>query len=144
MIKNKFINKIIESFAILTFIILKFRNIGRSKVNHYKFCTCFREKKIEILVSEYAERSKTSRNMIFSWRPNVCVCGGVCMCICARLSNFQTTTIHKRLEISSLDFLQRAPSVVTIFMQIKICNLRFYKILNFLKNVCGSSNFRKI
>ena len=32
----------------------------------------------EILVSEYSEPSKTSRNMILSWRPDVCVCVRVC------------------------------------------------------------------
>ena len=48
----------------------------------------FREKKFEILVSEYSELSKMSRNVIFSWRPGararararVCVC--VCVCVC--------------------------------------------------------------
>ena len=36
---------------------------------------CFREKFFfEILVSQYSEESKTSRNVIFSWRPDVCVC----------------------------------------------------------------------
>ena len=39
IIKNKFLNKIIESVAILIFIILKFRNIGRSTFDRYKFCT---------------------------------------------------------------------------------------------------------
>ena len=28
----------------------------------------------EILVSEDSEQSKTSKNVIFSWRPDVCVC----------------------------------------------------------------------
>ena len=32
-------NKIIESFAILIFVILKFRNIGRSTFDHSEFCT---------------------------------------------------------------------------------------------------------
>ena len=70
----------------------------------------FSWKKNEILVSEYSKWSKTSRNMIFSWhldvcvcvwRARVCVCVCVGMCACARLSNFQITIIHKRLEISS-------------------------------------------
>ena len=38
-------------------------------------------KKIDILVSEYSEWSKTSRNIIFSWRPDACVCVCVCMCV---------------------------------------------------------------
>ena len=43
--------------------------------------SCFREKKnFEILVSEYSEYSKTSRDVIFSWRPDVCVYACVCMC----------------------------------------------------------------
>ena len=46
----------------------------------------------------------------------------VCMCVCARLSNFQTTIIHKRLEISSWNLVRQwsshAPSIVTTFMQI--------------------------
>ena len=40
---------------------------------------CFREKKFEILLSEYSEWYITSRNIIFSWRPHVCVCVYVCM-----------------------------------------------------------------
>ena len=46
---------------------------------------CLREKKnFEILVSEYSELSKTSRNVIFSWRPDVCACVRVCVraCVC--------------------------------------------------------------
>ena len=104
---------------------------------------CFREKKkFEILVSEYSEWSQTSRNIIFSWHPDVCVY----MCVCARLSNFQTTMIHKWLDILSWNLVQQwshSPSIVTIFMQID-AQFGFYGILNFLKNVCGSSNFRKI
>ena len=34
----------------------------------------------EILVSKYLEYSKTSRNVIFSWRPDVCACVRVCVC----------------------------------------------------------------
>ena len=85
----------------------------------------FRKKKFAILVSEYSEWSKTSRNMIISWRPNV----WVCMCVCTRLSNFQTTIIHKRLKIFSRKWVP---------------NLRFCGTSNFLKNVCGSPNFCKI
>ena len=40
----------------------------------------FQKKKIEILVSEYSEQSKTSRNVIFSWRPDVCMCACVRVC----------------------------------------------------------------
>ena len=43
-------------------------------------------------------------------------------CVCARLSNFQTTIIHKRLEISSWNLVHQsssqAPLIVTISMQI--------------------------
>ena len=61
---------------------------------------CFRvQKKFEILLSEYSEWPKTLRNVIFSWRRDVCVC--VCVCVRARLLYFQTTIIHKQLEISS-------------------------------------------
>ena len=37
----------------------------------------------EILVSEYSEWSKTSRDVIFSWYPDVCVCVRVCVCVYA-------------------------------------------------------------
>ena len=50
------------------------------------------EKKLEILVSEYSEWSKTSRNVIFNWREDVCGC--------VRFSTFQTLITHKWLEIS--------------------------------------------
>ena len=54
---------------------------------------------------------------------------------------------HKRLEISILNLVQsrgsQAPSIVTTFMQID-AQSKFYGILNVLKNVCGSSNFRNI
>ena len=60
--------------------------------------------------------------MIFSWRSGVCVCLSVYLAVCARLSNFQTTIIHNRLEISSWNLVRQwrshAPSIVTIFMQI--------------------------
>ena len=39
---------------------------------------CFRGNFFEIIVSQYLEKSKTSRNVIFSWRPDVCVCVRVC------------------------------------------------------------------
>ena len=38
----------------------------------------FVKKHFEILVSEYSEQSKTSRNVTFSWCPDVCVCARVC------------------------------------------------------------------
>ena len=41
----------------------------------FAYSVCNEKVKIEILVSEYSEWSKTSRNMIFSWRPDVCVYG---------------------------------------------------------------------
>ena len=88
-------------------------------------------------MSEYSEWSKTSRNMIFSWRPDVCVC----VCVCARLYNFQTTIIHKRREISSWNLAQQWSSHALQSWQ-SSCkltpNLRFYEISNFLKNDCGS------
>ena len=37
-----------------------------------------KKRKFEILVSEYSKQYKTSRNVIFSWRPEVCVCVRVC------------------------------------------------------------------
>ena len=46
---------------------------------HWGSYVSVKKKKIEILVSEYSEESKTSRNVIFSWRPGVCAC----------VSNFQ-------------------------------------------------------
>ena len=53
---------------------------------------------------EYSEQSKTSRNVIFSWRPDVCVrmCVYACVrvCVCVRFSTFKTPITHKRLEIS--------------------------------------------
>ena len=52
------------------------------------------KKNFEILVSEYLELSEMSRNVIFSWRQDVCVC------VCVRFSMFQTPVTHKRLEIS--------------------------------------------
>ena len=67
-------------------------------------------------MSEYSEWSKTLRNMIFNWRPDEHVC------VCAQLSNFQWWQFSCKL----------------------MPNLKFYGILNFLKNVCGSSNFHKI
>ena len=76
------------------------KKLGTIIFNNFRFCFLIKEAmflstKIGILVSEYSEWSKASINMIFSWRPDVCVC------VCAGLSNFQTTIIHKRLEISS-------------------------------------------
>ena len=53
----------------------------------------------QILVSDYSEQSKMSRNVIFSRRPDVCAC--VRLCVCAQFSTFQTIITHKRLEISS-------------------------------------------
>ena len=83
-------------------------------------------RKFEISVSVYSEWSKTFRSIIFNWRLDVCVC--VCVCVCvrararARLSNFQTTVIHKRLEISSWNLVEqwssRTATIVTLFMQI--------------------------
>ena len=72
----------------------------------------------------------------------MCVRVCMCVCVCARLSNFQTTIIHKRLEISSWNLVQQWSSHARSIVLTP--NLRFYGISNFLKNVCSSSNFRKI
>ena len=42
-----------------------------------------------MLVSEYSEKSKTSRNVIFSWRLDECVCVCVHVCVCMYVSDFQ-------------------------------------------------------
>ena len=63
--------------------------------------------------------------MIFaSSLKKLCFCEKMCVCmfVCARLPNFQTTIIHKWPEISSWNLVQQwsshASSIVTIFMQI--------------------------
>ena len=76
--------------------------------------------------------------MIFSWRPDVCECA--CVRLCVRFSTFETPITHKRLEISKWN---HNPLIVTIFMTIET-DLWFYGILNFLKKGRGSSNFHKI
>ena len=104
---------------------------------------CFGEKKIfEILVSEYSEWSKTSSNIIFSWCPNVC------MCVRARLSNFQTTIIRKRLEISNWNLVQQwsshAPLIVEILIQINAQSEILWDLGFFEKCLWyNSSDFRK-
>ena len=67
----------------------------------------------------------------------MCVHVCVCMCVCARLSNVQTTIIHKRLEISSWNLVQQwsshAPSFVTIFIQVDVDFLIFFIVISNLK-----------
>ena len=79
--------------------------------------------------------------MIFSWRPVVCVCVRVWVCI--RFSTFKTPITHKRLEIRYTN-----EAITTLWSWVFSCQLMpdlwFYGILNFLKKGCGSSNFRKI
>ena len=77
----------------------------------------------KILFSTYwcqSTQSETSRNVIFSWLPNVCVCA--CVCVCVRFSTFETPITHKRLEISIWNLLRQwsnqNPLIVTIFMTI--------------------------
>ena len=74
----------------------------------------------EILVSEYSEWSKTSRNVIFSWHPDVCVF--VRVCVCVRFSTFDTPITHKRLEISTWNLARQwsnhNPLIVNIFTTI--------------------------
>ena len=69
----------------------------------------FSWKKFELLVSEYSEWSKTSRNTIFSWRPDVCECVSararvcVCVCVCAcstfKFSNHYTLQTAWDIEL---------------------------------------------
>ena len=87
--------------------------------------------------------------MIFSWRPDVCVCVCACVrvCVSLRFSTFETPITHKRLEISIWNLVRQwsnpYPLIVTIFMTI---DGRFVIVweLKFLKKGRGSSNFRKI
>ena len=44
-------------------------------------------------MSEHSEESKTSRNVIFSWRSDVCVY--VRVCVFVRFSTFQSPITHK-------------------------------------------------
>ena len=75
----------------------------------------------EISVSEHSEwpNCKTSKNVIFSWRPDVCVCT---ICVCVGFSTFQSPTTHKRLEISIWNLVHQwsshSPLIVTIFIRI--------------------------
>ena len=63
-----------------------------------------------------------SRNVIFSWRPDVCVCVRVGVCVSVRFSTLETPITHKRLEISILNLVRQwsnhNPLIVTIFMTI--------------------------
>ena len=85
-----------------------------------------------------------SRNVIFSWRPDVCVW----MCVYVQFSTFQKA----RYLINSLKYQYEiwftSKAVTTLqsclFSWELMPDLWFYGILNFLKNVRGSSNFRKI
>ena len=67
----------------------------------------------EILVWEYSEYSKTSRNLYVSVRR---------VCVCVRFSTFQTPITHKRIEISTwilvYQWSNHNPLIVTIFMTI--------------------------
>ena len=99
----------------------------------------FVKKKFEILVSEYSVSE--SENGLKRWEiwflAGVRMYLRVCMCVCARLSNFQATIIHKRLEISSSNLVH------SNMTQSRPFNRDDFHA-NFLKNVCNSSNFTKI
>ena len=79
--------------------------------------------------------------VIFSWLPDVWVC------VCFRFLTFQTPIIHKPLE-NWYEFWCTSEAVITLlswlFSWQLTADLWFYGILNILKNVCGSSNFRKV
>ena len=73
-------------------------------------------------MSEYSDKFKTSRNVIFSWHSDVCVCVCMRMCVCVRFSTFETPITHKRLEISIWNLVRQwsshNPLIVTISMTI--------------------------
>ena len=104
----------------------------------------FRKKKFEILALEYSEWSKTSRNMIFSWHPDICVC------ICVYVLDF---IIFKPLQFINglrcrVEIWYSSEAVTPLqswqFFWKLTPDLRFYGISIFLKNVCGSSKYRKV
>ena len=75
---------------------------------------------------------------------------GVCVCVCAYVLDFQ---IFKplyfinglRYQIKIWYSSKAVTSLYSLRFSCKLMpNLKFYKIFNLLKNVCGSSNFRKI
>ena len=99
-------------------------------------------------MSEYSEWSKRREIWFLAGvRMHACVYVCVWVCVRAQISNYQTTIIHKRLEISSWNLVQKwsshAPSIVTIFTQID-AQLKILWNLKFFKNVRSSSNFREI
>ena len=77
----------------------------------------------------------------------MCVCERACARARARLSNFRTTIIHKRPEISIRNLVQHrsshAPSIVKIFMRIDAQSGILWDF-EFFEDVRGSSKFRKI
>ena len=103
--------------------------IGRDQIKLYNLLPrrgsyVFVKKKLEILMSEYSEWSKTSRSMIFSWRPDVLVCE--CVYECVYVLDFlifkllwQTTMTASLLYYNVVQqWSSHTPSIVIIFMQI--------------------------
>ena len=71
----------------------------------------------------------------------------MCVYACVRFSTFSSPISHNRLEISIWNLVHQWSShndLIVLFSWELMPDLWFDGILNFLKNVRGSSNFRKI